>query len=316
MSAPSFLGVGEVVADGMETRYDCPFCIARGKSADTDGHLYVHSCGHGHCPTCLLKNRDGNGLYLCHRCGATGSFAGADQSRDDPGAVSRFNKVVAGFLEGEAPKPTEVNLPSEFVPLDKYSGAWGYLVGRGLTPEDIEFYGLGVGRGKLRNRIIIPTRKEDGEVVFWVARLYTGTSRLKYVNPPGNARSNCLFNLDRAVSYGWVIVTEGVFSAMAAGRNAVASFGKMVSDTQVALLADAYRRHRLSCIVAALDGDARQENMSLARRLHSQGCTVFVVDLPRDQDPADMGRAEFGKLVAGAYLYDPLDILRRRLEEQ
>jgi hypothetical protein len=288
--------------------------VSRGKTPDTHYHLYVHSCGTGDCPSCVRKGRDGNGFYLCHRCGTIGRFdqLGGDEASVD---LERYQETVAR-LKGEIQVEDipEIGFPEGTIPMTPYLEAWRYLVGRGLSPGDIGYYRMGVGTGRYRNRVLVPTLDEEGRVVFWVGRTY-GNSKRKYDNPTEVSRNQFIFNLHRAVDYGWIVVTEGVFSAITAGRNAVATFGKKVSDQQVMLLVDAYRKNSLRCVVAALDGDAQDENYWLAERLHVYGCTVFLVSLPEDKDPDDLGREEFSKLVVKAPLFSPMAALKARVEK-
>lgn len=58
----------------------------------------------------------------------------------------------------------------------------------------------------------------------------------KYHIPKGFKKSWCLFNIDRASYYPYVVLTEGVFDAVKAGPSGVAMFGKAPGVWQTRLL--------------------------------------------------------------------------------
>jgi DNA primase len=230
-----------------------------------------------------------------------------------PGSLAReYEEAVEKLYDRESTAEPKAALPDGFTKVSHYMKAWDYLLERGLTPSDIKYYGIGVGlQGKVSGRVIVPTFDDFGDVIFWTARSYTD-SEIRYINPVGEIRKRALFDISRASREREIVVTEGVFSAMAVGRGAVATFGKLVTNEQVWLLVEAYRREHCGSIAVALDGDARSENHDLARRLTSFGCRVRVVDLPDDRDPADVGREDFSRLLAQAPRFSSLESIRSR----
>lgn len=265
-----------------EYRFRCPMCIKKKGKEDKTGHMYVN----------LVKSR-----FICHRCSWKGPIKTllenigvivettvanwADMARN----MSIFRDDVEE-VDDSYDNTTEIDYPCPIVSPILIPRAWNYLTspksegGRGLTADHIAFYRLSVGTGdKYQDRIFIPTL-HDGYTVFWVARSITGKSP-KYLNPKDVSKKYYIFGLEQAKSYDTVIITEGVFSAIAAGANAVATFGKAVSEEQKVMLLDAEFKN----YYVALDGDARTEAVDLSKWLKDRGANVFLVDMPFNKDP-------------------------------
>jgi DNA primase len=173
----------------------------------------------------------------------------------------------------------------------KRSSAWFYLKARGLPDDTASYYKLMWGNWAGADRIFFPTfHPETGEMIFWVARMFQNEKpeAEKYVNPNGKTIS-CLFNLDKARQYSTVIITEGTISAIAAGKNAIATFGKNVNDDQYLMLAN----EDFEEFVIALDGDARQDAVDLAYYLLKAGKQVSMVLFRDGQDPASVPFQKF-----------------------
>lgn len=190
-------------------------------------------------------------------------------------------------------KPLKVpiaELPEWYSPVVPGSRVHEYLLGRGVGDEDIDYYRIGQGRGDFTGWLIIPSFNADGQCEYWVSRrCRTPKYGAKYRNPPTGRTFHVGF-LHNALQHGrTVILTEGVFSAIIAGRDAVASFGKYVTAVQLAKM----RELGVTGIMVALDGDARKEGIDTAQRCYRMGFATWLLLLPVDKDPADMGREPF-----------------------
>ncbi len=277
-----------VKGPGSEIRFCCTYCVSRGKpTPDTKYHLYLNT----------QKK-----LFICQRCGMKGSAAWLLESLGvsimpqaaEWGDVVRRLRLFTEQNYDPGYDPTEeIEYPCPTLVPQLGLLSYRYLVWsrdtrvnglpcRGLTDQILDDYHLRVGsRGGWVNRIFIPTF-HAGKITFWCARDFSGSTRYpKYMNPPHRNRRHHVFNLDRARGYADVIITEGVFSAIAAGPNAVATFGKMVTVEQLQyILAAGFRTH-----FVALDGDAKPQALYVARWLSSRGAGVKLVKLPPQDDP-------------------------------
>lgn len=201
----------------------------------------------------------------------------------DWGGMIRRMRTFTG-KEWETPKEGEITYPCDILPIISGSGAYIYLVERNVSEADIAFYQLVVGTGRFRNRIFIPTFDSKNLMSFWVARQFRGESSIKYLNPLNLQRRNQLFNYNKAKESESIMITEGVFSSMLAGRSAVATFGKFVTKEQVKLLLASNAK----TFYVALDGDAKKQAIVLADALYSAGRKTYLVDLPYEHDPASV----------------------------
>lgn len=288
---------GKLTGTG-EYNFCCPFCLKRTGRADTKYHFYAN-------PTAFKHNI--KGWYYCHRCNAAGPISRLLKGVQEVAfKVSDYEKLITKFKGGiTTPAKREVLLPEDYVAMLKGTSAYTYLFNRGLSDSTIAFYRIGFGTQDLRNmdketrskyagsgRIIFPDYDSDGDICYWVARTYVN-HKIKYKNPAFSDASDQLYNLARASKYDDVIITEGVMSSIAAGKNAVATYGKDVTRTQIAMLAAVgFKTYYL-----ALDGDALEKTPNsklaapayrVADALTKKGCLVKLVRLPYEHDPASV----------------------------
>ena len=287
------LGTFIVTGDRREVRFNCPFCEKNGKTRDISYHLYVHN------------HRDRHyGNYICHKCNTRGRGIRSLTSR--VGLNFAGNPIPINILEQvEAylfPEPDvkliakEIPLPEGSVPLtDSYTLAWEYCLKRNLLPDDIVHYDLHLGGGKQAWRIIIPNPIRTGGYDFWQGRWYHPFEKnnVKYMSPTNAYKSVTLFNQARIDCAKQVIICEGPFSAMLAGRNSIATYGKYISPKQVELLI----KMNAPEYVVALDADARIESFALANTLSSVGKNVKVLLFNGTEDPAEVGEEGIQKML-------------------
>ena len=170
-----------------------------------------------------------------------------------------------------------------------------YLVRRGISMDDVRSFGLTwCDGGRYHNRVIFPVF-ERGMLVYWQARAMwddTSSQHVKTLNPPkcvgAFTSSEVLFNFDQAIQVGrgHVCITEGPIDAVHAGFDAVCTFGKQISPTQIGKL--------LSGGVASLDlmwdADAVTDAVTVGVQLASL-FRVRLVRLPSG-DPGDWPREQ------------------------
>jgi hypothetical protein len=281
-----------------ELRFDCPLCEKHGEpTADTHGRLQIH----------ITKQ-----VYICYRCGAKGRMQRLFDALgiETQVTVRSFSEIFEILLSsGVQVEPYDADEPCDYPcqvrPVQDDWEARAYLeLQRGFSPEQIEDAGIVVGMGHWGDRIFLPARNAEGIVTYWVARTIRPDGEPKYLNPAGKSRRFHVFNLAQvAQQREQVIITEGVFSAMAAGPTGIATYGKMVSNRQLQDLSSL----RFKRYYVALDGGEAIEAMHVADWLTSRGNDVYVVNLPPGKDPDDV-RNQFGQYLDAA---EPLTLLSR-----
>jgi hypothetical protein len=154
---------------------------------------------------------------------------------------------------------------------------------RRLSTEAINISRVGYAvSGKLTGCAIFPVHQAH-ELMFWQARqvLLNGP---KYLNPPDAPKSRALYGLDWLRGRRAVLV-EGIFDALCT-PDAVALFGKLISDSQIQLL----QARGINDVEIRLDSDALVAAKNVAAQIASKLLTAngraTIAILPSGADPA------------------------------
>lgn len=286
--------LGKSLEASGEYRFLCPFCMEEKGSADKKHHLYFNP---------------ENGKWICFRCDSRGSRnflfkkLGIDTDSEEekpPNGIEALEEVVSGLESSKllktlgGPIYREIQYPCEVGPIAPGTDAYTYLRYKRKWSKDkiyhiTNHYEMVTGYHVYDNRIFIPTYDVQTEkMVFWVARSTMGNSPnlAKYVNPK-DIKKDMVFNLDKAVHTGepWIIICEGVFSAIACGKSGVAIYGKTATRDQINTLCENFR----GLFIVALDGDAKREAYNLANEINSRGKLVSIATFPDGEDPDSVG---------------------------
>ena len=300
-----------ILTNSDEVRFCCfkSVCL-NSNTKDTKYHMFVNPH---------------NGRYFCHRCDKGGKLSYLLKSlglptENDP--LSAWSQIINSFIYG-TPRDTWEDTPRARAPIDMYkmldgSEAMQYCLNRGITPARLEFYDVGIGTARMMEipkekkglyagagRVVFPDYSKSGDIVYWVARSYTGRHPAKYKNAEV-PRVDQIFNLGRLEKRGYknrLIICEGPISAILAGYDAVCTYGKHVSGEQVQRLID----FKANEYIIAFDGDAIPTGVSLASRLFMRGAPVRFIKFDRpEDDPASVGTDRMRELVRTSLKWTPL----------
>ena len=271
-----------------------------------------------HCPKCnhhkkklsINLDKDKYKCWVCdYRCNTIsrlvrrwGSFS---QQQNWSELTSDFNPTAFENLFSDIEEVEEkqtIELPTEFNTLATNNGsltslpAKKYLRTRGVNKEDILKWKIGFcSHGEFKDRIIIPSFDEDGDVNFFIARSYSGDWK-KYKNP--RVSKNIIFN---ELYVDWtsdLTIVEGVFDAIIAG-NSVPILGSTLSE-----------KHKLfekivendTPVYVALDPDAESKALKLIQKLIQYDVEVYKVKIEPYNDVAEMSKEEYQKRKSEAIL--------------
>jgi len=283
-----------------EIIYRCPFCFKLRGDYDKKGHLYIH-----------MKKL----VYFCHRCGARGSLISKEFDSDTILETrEKFEDLLLSFVNKDV---KECRYPYYIPSLYPYFSelAHSYLVSRGVTNDLQRFYDIRIGAiaSDMFGRIIIPNIVHKTNYTdIYVGRSYVGHGKYKYKMPVNAPRGKAVFNLHRIKLGSPIIITEGVFSAISAGKNAVATYGKYVSDYQMKLILG----NKPSTVFVCLDTDAFDTATKLCDRILSQSrVEVRLVELPEDQDPSDLGHEKFLDYLSNSKPYSKLGVMLSKFKK-
>jgi len=207
----------------------------------------------------------------------------------------------------EEPVKETLELPEGFVSLANKDvpptgfAARNYLRKRGIHKQDIVWWKMGYCcSGDYEGRIIIPSFDEDGDLNYFISRSYDKAFYPKYKNPP--ASKNIVFN-DLFVDWSSnIILVEGVFDAIIAGRNSVPILGSTLNEHSLLL-----RRivKEDAGVYIALDPDATKKELEIIKTLLNFDIEVWKVDIGDNEDVGSMKKEQFQKCLENATLITP-----------
>jgi len=149
-----------------------------------------------------------------------------------------------------------------------------------------------------QGRIIIPIFMK-GELKGWQARLVGDQphkSIPKYYSMPGMKKTKLLYNFDQACKYPHVVLCEGPTDVWTLGPEAVALFGKTVSDYQLGLVVAHWKT-----VYVCLDGEAIKEGQDVFDKLTNK-VDKGLVRLPLHSDPGSLPTATLREMVFSTQL--------------
>lgn len=309
------LGIRNVMRDGNEIRYSCPF----------DGH------NHGDAnPSASMRLNDT--VYNCFGCGARGNaltFLCEYENISPYEAASRLRTIIGDWARDDAgdlyteivakleapPKEIKVRVHPSKADLEERTINWGrvwnsewtppkeffYLLDRGFYWGTLEWFNI--GWDQISQRLTIPYMSEDGqEVLGFKGRTpYPDVlPRYKVLGGPEYGFdtfdvSKTLFAIDKVLPCDRLIVCEGELNSMAmydkGFENVVSISGQFISDEQVYLIRKYAER-------VLLIFDEEDKATQAANKL-IEFMPVEVVE-PHELDPAAMNVIQLRELVDSA----------------
>jgi len=285
---------GSSYSKGTELLFTCPSCNHHKHkfSINVDKNAFK-------CWVCDYRGR--NIRRLIRRFGTYIQLQKWDQAfgRTD---LERFDDLFVGRVEERSHQKLE--LPPEFISLCHHSApktglyALKYLNSRGITTEDILKWKIGYCfSGEYRNRIIVPSFDDEGDVSYFIARSYSGDS-YKYKNP--RVSKNIVFN---ELYVDWnkdLTIVEGVFDALVAG-NAVPILGSTLrSDSRLIQKIVAND----TPVYIALDPDARSKENKIIQTLLRYDIELHKIDVSGYEDVGSMPKNVFEERKQNAVFID------------
>ena len=192
---------------------------------------------------------------------------------------------------------TQIQLPNEYKSLTQYAtsieakNALKFLKSRGITEIDLARFNIGIcTEGTYKNHVIVPSFTEDHRLNYFIARSYYDTE-FRYHNPN---YSKDIIAFESLINWKLpIVLVEGVFDAMAVKFNAIPILGKIISTTLHLKILE----KRVKEIYICLDWDARSHALKMAEYFIGNGLTVYLVDLPLNEDPSSLGTNTIQELI-------------------
>lgn len=170
-----------------------------------------------------------------------------------------------------------------------------YLKQRGVTYRDFWYFKLGITALDLnyKNRILIPSHDQDGNLNFFTSRTHRPSVKPKYFNPRFH-RETVIIN---DINIDWsdeLTIVEGPFDLFKVNDNATCLLGKELTKEYALFQKIATNK---TPVLLCLDNDAKRDNLEVAKLLNSYSVSVRVLELPEDiKDPGEISQEQFLKL--------------------
>ena len=221
--------------------------------------------------------------------------------------------VFIPTTKDEVESKVVVSLPREYQSLSSkskslfYKHAIKFLKQRRINETDIKKHKMGFcDDGVYQNRIIIPSYDENGILNYFVGRSFMG-NKMKYKNP-NVSRDIVPFEWFIAWSYP-IVLCEGVFDAISIRTNAIPMLSKKPSKS---LLTKIFQE-QVKTIYIALDNDAKKDAYNLSEFFKDFGIDSKVVNLPKNEDPNDLGFERMANLIGDTISSSFSDMISARL---
>lgn len=285
--------------------HNCPYCSAE-KGVENDGK-YNLAVNYGE----DFKTKP---FFHCWRCGTAGKLSKLIKDFGNSSDLSLYYNELKNIKSSilyqlNNDYDTEnfqfentVELPKDYRNIkydDKYAKeAIEYLKKRNIGKYFINYYNIGYvpywSKDKeMRNRIIIPSYDEYGELNYYVARDYTGKRTYRKYNNPDIKKTMFVFNEDKINWYEDVTLVEGAFDHMVI-PNSIPLLGKTLK-TDYATFKAVVNKAKTNVNVL-LDDDAIEDAKKLYNLLNSTSLKerVRIIECPNGYDASDIYQ-KYGK---------------------
>lgn len=195
-----------------------------------------------------------------------------------------------------------------------------YLESRGISWEDIVYNHMGyiVHGGAfssdntffpINNHVVFFCYDEYGKYQYWNTRAITPQNP-KSINAPETpdhlGKGDVIFNLYPALAQRDIVLVEGIPDALTLGTRAIATYGKMLTDTQKALIINNIKPAQN--LIIMLDMDAWDTMTALAIEMYKYHENTYLVYNPTREDANSLGRSKAYEIIESAIKATPKGI--------
>ena len=304
--------------------YNCVYCALE-KGVESDGK-YNMAVNYGE----DMKTKP---HFHCWRCGTSGKLSKLLKDFGTHDSLTKYYRELKdirssllynidfGTNAEDFQFENTVELPKDYRKInekDKYAKeAIEYLQNRGLDKFFIETYNIGYipywsKDTEMRNRIIIPSDDEYGELNYYIARDYSGKRRYRKYNNPDVKKTLFVFNEDKINWYEDVTLVEGAFDHMVI-PNSIPLLGKTLKRDYATFNA-VVKKARCNVNIL-LDYDALNDAKKIYKLLNSTSLKgkIRLIECPNGYDASDIyqhfGKRGIKQLMTCAKMIDEFELV-------
>lgn len=309
------LGEYDILKDP-QVRFYCPFCNHKNKKFETNldtNQFHCWVCGRGGANIERVIRLYGTNDILSEwfeRVRGQKFYGGEVDLR-----AMLLNQKEERVIVDTVSLPPEAKKLANGIPSLVAKHALNYLSGRGVLYDAIRTYDIRFcEEGFYRDRVVFPSYDENGRVNFFVARAIFDTEPKKVLNAKID-RNDIIFN---ELFITWerpIVLTEGVFDALAVNRNCVPLLGSSLSEK--GLLFKKIMHYKPQ-VILFLDNDiaGHEATIKIAKMLYAWGVDVWHIpwgNSPR-KDPGETPKKEIEQLLRGKKRITQTELMRKILE--
>ena len=294
----SAFGEGIMSGDGKDIAVFCPVCRKSPKAKKKRKLSVAIETGIYHCWVCESKGKSlawfiRKNLPNFKEIDKVREFFGGEKSEDEEEAVI-------------------VSLPEDFrlVAVSNTPTAnfiKDYLSHRGMNEEDLYRFKAGYSfEYGFENRVIFPSLDENLDVNFYVTRTVDDeVTFAKYKNCDAS-KKDIIFNEHQIDWTSPVVLVEGIFDAVKAGKNSIPVLGSWV-DMSYAVFRKIVENK--TPVVLGFDPDVKDKEIKVAKLLFQNGIDVSIIE-NSDKDLGDFTKEEVKNLIHSAKPFDNMQRMR------
>ena len=270
--------------------YDCPECSAMKGMPQGDGKGKLE----------VNYHKDVYKCWVCSEtCDTHGSIKKLIKNYGNDTLLEEYKLFKPEKFQTNQDKISIDKLPEGYTPLwetpkdydYEFDRALRYLLNRGIRLEVIKKYEIGFTKiGRYKNRIIIPSRDNLGNINYYVTRAY-GFNKLKYLNPDAD-KTILIFNENKINWDSTIYLVEGTFDHIVT-PNSIPLLGKYINDNLYSKLQTKAKAN----IVVLLDDDAWFDAIELYKKLNKENLysKLRIIRMPKGYDMSEVNE-KYGRV--------------------
>jgi hypothetical protein len=301
---------GKPVGSKGDYKFSCPFC----RHPEHKKKLYVN----------LNPDRGQYQSFQCWVCDNRGKslFTLLKQVDAPKRLFKRLSKHVDRSYNpkkksggDEEQEEVSISLPEDFRPLWKPQSdivskhAINRLSNRGVSYGDVVKHRIGYCRsGDFKKRLVIPSYDSEGQLNYFVGRRIWSSQFPKYKN--ASAPRNRIVPFESTINWREAVtIVEGPFDAISVRRNAIPILGNKMPESLFCKLIKSPTNE----VNVALDADMQDVAIEIAERFLGEDFNVKLIDLPKGEDPGDVGFEEMQSRIREAKYLSFQDLISKKL---
>ena len=276
--------LGRYYKSNDEFLFRCPYCGHHKHKFSVNIEKNVYKC--------WICDARGKNIFRVIR--KFGNFKQKEKWKELSGENKNLGDIGSLFDKVETSETVEeiLKMPEGFRTLTKnYNSksnkrALNYLISRDIGREEILKWKIGYcDSGAFRDRIIIPSFNNEGNLNYFIARTYADNYK-RYLNP--SVSRDIIFNELYVDFSEEVTIVEGVFDAIKA-KNPVPILGSTIRETSKLFTRIVEND---TPVLLALDPDAKKKTDAIKKLFLKYGIEVRQIKYKDTRDLGDMSKKE------------------------